>query len=176
MSERNAAGELTKRAFAETYGVSEAQLERLFQQGLPHAKRSTRKVAIPMPEGRIWYHNYLVEKGKRAAAPKDIDEAKHRKMAAEAELAEIELEKAREELMTVAEFEKAIGDAFSRVRARLTNLAPRLAGVVLGAGTVQEAQARAEPLVREAMEELRAADDVPAVDEEPSDAEEPDAD
>jgi DNA-binding response OmpR family regulator len=60
----------------------------------------------------------------------------------------------------------SVKELMARVRARLTNLPPRLAGTMLGAKTIQEAQARAEPLIREAMEELRRADDVPAEDDE----------
>lgn len=172
MSSRNASGALSKRQFAETFGVSEAQLERLFQAGMPHEKTSSRKIAIPMPAGRVWYHTYLVEKGKRQAAPKSLDDAKLRKLGAEAELAELELAKARDELMTADQYESAITDAFSRVDAKLQSLAARLAGPVLGATTIQEAQARIAPLVEEARDELRKATDVPAV---PEDEDEPDS-
>jgi hypothetical protein len=162
MSVRNATTSISKRHFAETYGVSESQLERLFQQGMPHEKQSSRKIAIPMPAGRVWYHDYLVDKGRRQAAPKDLDEAKQRKMAAEAELAELELSEKRGELMTVSDFAKITGEAFSRARARLQNLAPRVAAAAFGAPTIPEAQARIEPLVIEVLDELRRADDVPA--------------
>src|SRR5689334_18883219 len=103
VSVRNAAGELSKRAFAETFGVSEAQLERLFHLGMPHAKTG-RKITIPTPEGRVWYHRYLVEKGRKEAAPVDLREARRRKESADAEMAELELAKARGELATVDEF------------------------------------------------------------------------
>lgn len=166
MTVRNAASTVSKRQFAETFGVSEAQLERFFQSGMPHEKTSSRKIAIPMPDGRIWFHKHLVEKGKRQAAPKDIDEAKQRKMAAEAELAELELAKARDELMTVDQYERVVADAMARADARLQTLPPRLAGVVLGATTIQDAQARIAPLVEEVRDELRKADDVPAVQDD----------
>lgn len=168
MTARNAAGKLSKSMFAATFGVSESQLERLFQQGMPHAKKG-RRIEIPMPAGRVWYHTHLVDKGKRQAAPRDMDEARRRKMAAEAELAELELAKARDELMTVEAFDRAVLDAFSRVDVRLQNLASRLAGAVLGAQTIQESQARIDPLVEEAREELRRADDVPPTPEDDDD-------
>lgn len=176
MSERNAAGEMTKRQFAETFGVSEAQLERLFQQGMPHAKKSTRNVVIPMPDGRVWYHAYLIEKGKRQAAPKDIDEAKRRKMAAEAELAELEVARARGELMTTETYALRFADACARVDARLVNLPPRLAGVVVGVESVTEALARIEPLVEEARDELRRGEDVPLAADDDLPGDDTDAD
>jgi hypothetical protein len=174
-STRNAAAEITKRSFCDTFGVSEAQLERLFQLGMPHAKGASRRVEIPMPDGRVWYHNYLVEKGKKQAAPKDLDEARKRRAAADADLAELELAKARNQTMLVEDHERMLGEAFGRVRARLLNLAPRAAGAAFGAPTLQECQAKIEPVVREIMEELEAADDVPNAgdveedDDEPSD-------
>jgi len=164
-SERNKAHELPKSEFATLFGMSEKQLERYCQLGMPHRKKSGR-VFIAMPEGRVWYHKHLEQKGESKAKPKgDRSAYIDRQAAAAAEMAEIELAKARAELMTVADFERLLGDAFARVRARLTNLPPRIAGIVLGAKTIQEAQARVEPLVREAMEELRRADDVPAGDD-----------
>jgi hypothetical protein len=162
---RNAKHELTKRAFGDLFGISEAQLERLFHQGMPHEKRA-KKSYIPMPAGRVWYTEYLVQKGRKQVTPTSLDEARQRKEAAQAEMAELDLAKARDELMTASEFARVLGDAFARARARLQNLAPRIAGTVLGAETITEAQARIEPLVREAMEELRRAEDVPEPAEE----------
>lgn len=164
-SERNQARELTKREFAETFGISEKQLERYCQAGMPHRKKG-RVVYIAMPEGRVWYHRHLEEKGAAKNKPTGRSGAIDRRTEAEAALAEIELAKARNSTMTIEDYERVVGDAFGRVRARLTNLPPRLAGVVIGAKTLQEAQARIEPLVREAMEELRNADDVPTADDE----------
>ncbi len=169
MSERNAKASFTKRAFAEAFGVSEAQLERLFQQGMPHTKEASRRVTIPMPEGRVWYHAYLVEKGRKQAAPTSMDEARKRREIAQAELAELDLAERRNELMTVTAFDALVADVFARVRARLQNFAPRAAGLVVGAVTIQDAQARLEPLAREVMEELRRADDIPAPVEDAGD-------
>ncbi len=166
MTARNAAGSISKRQFADTYGVSESQLERLFQQGMPHAKTSARKIAIPMPSGRVWYHEYLIRKGRKQAAPTSIDDARRRKGAAEAELVELELAEKRGELMTVADFVKVTGEAFARARARLQNLASRAAAAAFGGQSVPECQARIEPLVLEVLDELRRADDVPIQQEE----------
>jgi hypothetical protein len=161
---------LTKQQFSDTFGVSTSQLERLFQEGMPHdlgaaTHGKRRRVTIPMPDGRVWYHRYLVNKGRKEAAPTTLDDERRRHHFALAEMAELELAKARDELMTVTDFERLLGDAFARVRARLQNLAARQAGGVLGATSIEEAQKRLEPLVREAMEELRAASDVPQPEE-----------
>lgn len=160
--------EKSKAVFCDLMGVSASQLERLFQQGLPHHKRGKR-VYVAWPEGRHWYHAYLTDKGKRQAAPENVNEARRRIVLAEAEQAEIELARTRGDLMTVSEFERLISDAYARVRARLLNLPPRLAGVVVGAATKPEAQARIEPLVLEVLAELHGANDVPDPESEPDD-------
>lgn len=164
-SARNRAHELSKSEFAATFGRSEKQIERYCQEGMPHKKRGTR-VFIVMPEGRVWFLKHLVETDRARAKPTSRTDSLDRRLAAEAETAEIELAQLRRELMTVADYDRVVGDAMARCAARLKNLPPRIAGVVLGATTIQEAQARVEPLVREAMDELRAAEDVPTSDQE----------
>jgi hypothetical protein len=169
MTKRNAATTLAKSAFAATFGISESQLERLFQKGMPHTKNG-RKIEIPMPDGRVWFHEYLVNKGKKAAQPKTIDDAKLRNETARAEMAELELAKARDELMTVDAYERVVTDALTRADAKLQTLSSRIAGVVVGVQTIQEGQARVAPLVEEVRDELRRAEDVPVDDEDDDDA------
>jgi len=152
--------EKAKAEVCDLFGLSPQQIERYFKAGMPHRKRG-RRVVLPWPEARIWFFKYLEEKGYRRAAPKTLDEARQRKASAEAEMMELELAKARGELMLLTDYERLVGDAFGRVRARLLNFSQRGAGIVLGAASVQEAQARLEPLVREAMDELHRADDIP---------------
>ncbi len=171
MTARNAATEVPKAAFCATFTVSEAQLERLFQQGMPHEKKG-RRIMIPMPSGWLWYKNYLVEKGKKAAAPKTIDDARLRKETAQAGIEELKLAREQGLTMRVAEHEKMLGEAFSRVRAKLLNLAPRAAGAAFGASSIQDCQAKIEPVVAEIMEELCAAGDVPEVEEEADEGDE----
>jgi hypothetical protein len=163
-SERNAASEMTKREFAEVFGMSEKNVERFCQQGMQHRKDG-KLVFITMPQGRIWYHNYLVEKGKREAAPKTINEAVRRQEAARADREELALAKEMAKTMLVEDHERLLADAFGRVRAKLLALPPRCAGTAFGAATMQECQAKIEPLVTEIMEELAAADDVPDEDQ-----------
>lgn len=56
---------------------------------------------------------------KADSKPGDLEEAKARKMAAEAELAELELAKARGELIAVEDAVKEAEQVFERLRARL---------------------------------------------------------
>lgn len=163
VSERNTAREWTKRQFCEVFGVSEAQLERYFQRGCPHKKKNSRKVVVPMPEGRIWYLDYVRELERKKAAPTSLDEIRKRKEGAQMQMEELKLAREQGKTMLVDEHEKLLADAFSRVRAKLLNFAPRAAGAASGE-TVQERQAQLEPLVVEIMEELCKADDVPSLE------------
>lgn len=144
---------LSKADFAEAFGMSPKQLERFFAQGMPYFKRG-KHVFVPMPAGQVWYHAYLIEKGRRQGTPKDIDEARQRKTSAEAELAELELARRRGETVLVEEYEARLGAAYANVRAKLLNLAARAAGAAIGAATLEECVARINPLVDEILGEL----------------------
>lgn len=161
---RNAEESWPKAKFCQVFGVSEAQLERHFQKGLPSEKKG-RRVHVLMPAGRIWLHSYLEEKGKKAAAPKSIDEAKLRTETAKAEMAELDLADRLRETMKVSEHEKLLADAFSRVSAKLSNFAARAASAGFGAANPEDAERRIEPIVDEVREELRKAEDLPDEDE-----------
>jgi hypothetical protein len=174
MTVRNASTSISKQSFCDTFGVSEAQMERHFQAGMPHEKKG-RRVFIPMPAGRVWYHSFLVNKGKKQAAPKNIDEAKLRKETALAEMAELDLAERQRETMKVADHERLLADAYSRVAAKLTGFAARASVASFGAATAEEAEERIEPVVDEIREELRKTDDIP-VDDETEDMEEDDGD
>lgn len=171
--------ELTKAQLEVVTGYSSKQLTRWIQSSdIPH-RREGNEVFFPWPAVRGWLHTYLEEKGRRAATgpvTKDAaTQARAREDVARAELLEIDLAKARGELMKLTDFESRMADAFARVRARLANLAPRAAAAAFGADSVLDAQARIQPVIDEVFDELRQTDDVPTSDEE-SDAEDSDSD
>lgn len=58
----------------------------------------------------------------------DIDEAKRRKIAAEAAMAELDLSVRKGELVEISEIEKAVGDNYASARAKLLNVTARLVG------------------------------------------------
>lgn len=163
------APEINRVTLAVLIGYSPKQITRwLSDTDIPHERRGT-EVLFPWPGTRVWLHKYLEDKGKRAGRPESRDDARERKEYAEAEMAELKLAEARGELDTVAHLEKALADAFTRIRAKLSSFAPRAAGAVIGAVTVQDATARLTPLVDEVFAELRQTDDIPL--EEPDDDE-----
>jgi hypothetical protein len=92
----------------------------------------------------------LVSGGK----PADVEEAKARKLAAEAELAEITLAKARRELVAIDAVAQAVGDEYAAVRAKLLSLPTKLAPLV----AIEEREAACRDLIErgitEALNEL----------------------
>lgn len=161
---------ISKKEFCDRFFVSPKTVDRLCAKGMDHERKARGHLEIPMPKAWTWYRDYLVQQAKNAAAPTSYNDAKTRKMAAEAELAEHELAKARDELMTVTDFDRVVSDALMRADARLLALDAKLPAVVIGVTTYEEAKARISPLIEEAREELRRGDDVP-LDEDVADDE-----
>lgn len=125
------------------------------------------------PEMNRWYWSRKLAEVRDAVRPADFEEARARREAANAELAELELARQRGELMTVAQYAKEVGGAFERVAARLTTFADKAAREVVGTKDVLDGRARLQPLVDEVMGELYRSDDVPA--DEPADEPEAEA-
>lgn len=74
-----------------------------------------------------WRETQMVEKAVRDTAPTvSLDEARTRKALAEAELAELEVAKARGDFVAVADYETALGRSLDRVTARLRAMPVRL--------------------------------------------------
>ena len=88
----------------------------------------------------------------------DLNEERARKVAAEAQLAEMELAKARREFVAVADVASAWGEVLSAVRGRLLSMPTTLATIVANENEVARCQAIVENQVHEALTELSAYD------------------
>ena len=86
----------------------------------------------------------------------DYNQARARREAALAQLAEIELATKRGELIPADQVEQAWSGIISVVRTILLGLPSRIAGGVAGAATTQEISAAAMTVVREALYEIAA--------------------
>lgn len=160
------ARELTRaQARAALGDISKAAFTRLVQAGLPR-KGEGNEARYVWPLIQRWYMDWKFEEGRRSVRPEDYEEAKARKMMAEAELAELDLAIRRGELMTVAVAEKRIAEAFDRVAAQLKAAPTRHAHDIIGIQTLPEAEARMKRALSETQSELAAAEDVPADVEE----------
>ena len=86
------------------------------------------------------------------------DEARTRKVNAEAEIAELELAKVRGELVVVDDVIKAWETVLMAVKAKMMSVPTKAAPVVASEGEAGKCQAVIEDLVREALEELESYD------------------
>lgn len=82
-----------------------------------------------------------------AVQPADLDTARARKANAEAEVAELELAKARGQMVSVSDYERALGAMLDRLVARARALPVRLAH--LGDAVEAEAEAEVEAMIAE---------------------------
>jgi hypothetical protein len=157
----------------ETIGISElcrrlalspTQIARERKDGMPHEpSNGSTPMRFPWPACRVWRDEHIRAKAEASAAKAAAD-PKRRKLAAQADLAELELAKRRAELMTVAQYTRLVADTFGRVRAILLAMPPRLAAAGVGHQNERDAQAALDPLVYEVIDELHQAKDVPALD------------
>lgn len=158
--------EITMAQAMKWLAISRKQVEREIEAGMPAEKREGR-VIIFWPDARVWRDEQIREKERQAkplGGPKAAHEARNRKAEAEADLAEIEVAKARRELVPVAEAEGWFEAACARIRGKLLSLPPRLATAGVGHQSPRDAQAALQPIVYEVMEELHRGDDVPIMD------------
>lgn len=80
------------------------------------------------PEFARWREQEMIRQAVKEVTPTaTLDEARTRKAIAEAELAEMEVGKARGELVSIEDYEKALGRVLDRLMARLRSLPVRLA-------------------------------------------------
>ena len=114
---------------------------------LVYRERGSR-VEYKQPDCAIALRNREAEKVRREAAPAvSLDEARTRKALAEAELAEMEVARARGETVSIADYEAALGRLLDRLTARLRAVPVRLSH--LGVEVEAAAEAEAERVVVE---------------------------
>jgi phage terminase Nu1 subunit (DNA packaging protein) len=85
----------------------------------------------------------------------DLDEAKRRKMAAEAGLAELELMKEQGVLVEIEKIADDFGEQLSNFRAKMISIPSKCAAQVLTCDNVQEIKSILEDSINEALNEVR---------------------
>lgn len=138
--------EASQTEIAEILGLTTRQIRNLEGEGMPHRAEGNRKL-YPLPGAVQWYYQREIAR----AMPTDFEEAKARKMAAEAALAELELAQAEGRIVTVDDMEKMLSSPLYRLRAKMLSLPSKWAPSLVGCRTVAEAQTRLEAAVEEAM-------------------------
>ncbi len=85
----------------------------------------------------------------------DIEEAKRRKMAAEAGLAELELQKEQGKVIYIEKIADEFGEQLTNFRAKMLSLPSKIAAQVFTAENVQEIRSIIEDSIHEALNEIR---------------------
>ena len=114
--------------------------------GAPIRKEGSR-VWVQWPAFMRWREQELVRVAVQEATPGDLETARTRVANAQAELAELEVAKARGEVVSIADYETALARVLDRLTARLRALPVRLAH--LGSDAEAAAEAEAERIVVE---------------------------
>lgn len=145
---KRGADELSVSEVAEKLGISyQAVGVWAAKPGAPTRSVGT-KVWLKWPAFARWREQQMVETARREASPTvSLDEARTRKALAEAELAEIELAKARGAVVALSDYEAALGRILDRLSARLRALPVRL--LHLGPEVEVAAESEAERIVEE---------------------------
>lgn len=133
-------------------GISDSEMSNLLQQGLPAIDRGRPGVSgtydpIAVQE---WYESHKGKKVKTA----DMQESRARKEAAQARMAELELEELEGKVVRIEEVAAQVETEYIRVRSKLLSLPTKASGLVLGMSTQADIQDVLDTLVREVLDEL----------------------
>jgi phage terminase Nu1 subunit (DNA packaging protein) len=85
----------------------------------------------------------------------DLDEAKRRKLAAEAELAELDAAERRGDLVKIADVAAIVAEEYGACRSRLLGMPTKLAPILATTTDINEVRALLDAAIREALDEIR---------------------
>jgi phage terminase Nu1 subunit (DNA packaging protein) len=134
--------------------MPERTFARWCAKGLPVVGQG-EKARYPWPEVFRWLTEQIERRARDAAKPANFEDARARTELAKAEMAELDLAERRGELMTVADGEKVMIAAFSRVRAQVLAMPGKYAPRIVGIPTVARANEILRAVADELMQDLR---------------------
>jgi hypothetical protein len=140
--------------------VTTRQIRNMEADGLPHRADGNQKL-YPLPNAVVWWHERELKRALKAAEVSELDVLKARKLEAEAESKEIEVEERRGLLMPVAQHAQICGLVFDRIRTKLQALTASWPPLLVGLDNEREIQAALIPAINEVLEELQTVGDEP---------------
>lgn len=150
-------------------GLTTRRLEQLVAEhrDVPSVGRGQHRRFL-WPALREWRDKALIQQGVHSVRPQSVEEARARKLAADADLREMEVGEKRGALMPSALFRQELEAAYMRVQAHQLNAPDRYAPQFLEelanrlrAEDLPRIQQLLRRMMREQMTELQAGDDVP---------------
>jgi phage terminase Nu1 subunit (DNA packaging protein) len=151
---------LTQDDFADRLGLSTRQVRNLEKSGLPTRSRGGKKL-YPWGGCLAWYISFKVQTAVTAASPADFDEAKTRKMAAEAEIAELDLAIKRQQLITQDDHRREMVTWVEPIAAALRAFPGRHATQLTDLSTPGEVEMVLQKGINEIMEQVQRLDPEP---------------
>lgn len=143
-------------------GVTRQTVDRWMKQGCPFVEKADRdrgrEWSLSLPAVVEWREKRAVELAIGDTSKLDIEEARRRKTAAEAALAELDLAKQRGEVVSLAVIANVIGDQLSSCKARLLSIPSKVSPLIAATVDVQECRDLLESAVREALDEITGLD------------------
>lgn len=141
---------------ARFFGVVPATIREWERRGCPVESRGRKGVQAQYNTADLirWREQQAALAASGDLSAMDIDEAKRRKLAAEAAIVEIELDKARGELVEVSVVMEAVGKGLDACRSRLLSIGSKIApdiALETDAATVKEI---VDDAVHEALDEI----------------------
>jgi len=149
-----------------SHGISRQQVHNLLKKdGFPVLTVGGKR-RVPVVDANRWYVQFKAEEAIRRLVPTNEDEARARKLAAEARRAELELAKAEGELVTLDYLERQLEGLLQRLRAQLLAFPGKFAPRMAGLRSVPEAQSQLEAAIAELMGILSETGEDRTLDEE----------
>ena len=146
------------REAAKRLGMTEAGLGQwAAKPGAPTALKKGRRFAL-WPAFPIWYRQQLQLNREK---PQGFEEARARKMQAEAELAELELETKRGQVVALDLYRDELRGVVRTIRAQLLAVPGRYAPRTAGKTSLPESQRAWDAAVRDILNDLRDGDGGP---------------
>ena len=152
MTRKGSDEEVTMRDAAKRLGMTDAGLGQwAARPDAPVVLKKGRRYAL-WPAFPVWYRQQLQRDREK---PANFEDAKGRKMQAEAELAELELATRRSQLVAVELYREEIRGVVRTIRAQLLAVPGRYAPRTAGLATLPESQRAWDAAVRDILNDLR---------------------
>jgi phage terminase Nu1 subunit (DNA packaging protein) len=149
---------LNKADLAKHYGKSLPTISQWVAKGCPFVSKGGpgKEWVFDSAEVASWREEQIAQQAVGDVESLDIEEARRRKMAAEAALAELDLFTRRGDLIEVDLVAGLIGEEYANVRAKILAIPTKLAPQLQGVTSAVERQDLIERAIIEVLEELTA--------------------
>jgi phage terminase Nu1 subunit (DNA packaging protein) len=143
----------SQKAVGELLGLTARQVHNLTEKGMPRRVENGRP-SYPWPDALKWYVAFKIAAEAAKTEPLDFEAARARKMAADAELAEMEVERVRGDSVSMAAHRGSVRGIVAKIRAQLLAAPGRYSPRLVGISTLPESQRQLDAIVRDVLNEL----------------------